>query len=131
MPQTLQLVRTFGWLTAASAVWFAALQTQAADLLSLPFTNNQARVVIVEDPKATSGFQPDNVRVQTMLNRGMTSLTGKPAAAEAWRSFVSTQDVVGIKIFSAAGSISGTRPAVVAAVIRGLLDAGVAPDHII
>ena len=66
-----------------------------------------------------------------MVNRGITNLTGKTASAEAWRSLVSTQDVVGIKVFSAAGSISGTRPAVVAAVIRGLLEAGVPPDHII
>ncbi|MGD0744448.1 MAG: hypothetical protein ABSA45_04755 [Verrucomicrobiota bacterium] len=131
MPQPIQWVRAFGRLTAASAVWFAVLQTQAADILSQRFTNTQARVVIVEDPKATSGFQPDNARVQTMVNRGITRLTGIPAPADAWRSLVATQDVVGIKVFSAAGSISGTRPAVVAAVIRGLLDAGVTRDHII
>jgi hypothetical protein len=131
MPQPVQWVRAFGWLTAASAIWFATLQTQAADFLSLRSTNTQARVVTVEDPEATSDFQPDNARVQTMVNRGITNLTGIPAPAEAWRSLISTQDVVGIKVFSAAGSISGTRPAVVAAVIHGLLDAGVPPEHII
>jgi hypothetical protein len=58
-------------------------------------------------------------------------LTGKATVTEAWRSLVSTQDVVGIKVFSAAGELSGTRPVVVAAVIHGLLDAGVSPRHII
>ena len=131
MLQQIRWVRAFGWLAAATAVWLAALQTQAADFLSLRSTNTQARVVMVGDPNATSDFQPDDVRVQTMVNRGITSLTGTTASAEAWRSLATTQDVVGIKVFSAAGSISGTRPAVVAAVIRGLLDAGVPPEHII
>jgi hypothetical protein len=131
MLQQIQWVRAFGWLAAATVVWHATLPTQAADFLSLRSTNAQAPVVIVEDPKATYNFQPDNARVQTMVNRGIANLTGKTASAEAWRSLVSTQDVVGIKVFSAAGSISGTRPVVVAAVIRGLLEAGVPPDHII
>jgi hypothetical protein len=34
-------------------------------------------------------------------------------------------------VFSAAGMLSGTRPAVVAAVVHGLLDAGLPPQHII
>ncbi|HXR04500.1 MAG TPA: hypothetical protein VN836_07315 [Verrucomicrobiae bacterium] len=130
MLQRKQWLRAFGRLTAATAVWLAALPSPAADFLSLR-TNTEARVVIVEDPQATFNFQPDAARVQTMVERGITNLTGKTAAAEAWRSLVSTQDVVGIKVFSAAGSISGTRPAVVAAVIHGLLDAGVSPGHII
>jgi hypothetical protein len=126
-----RLVRALGWLTVAGALCLSSLPLRGAAFLSPPATNTQARVVIVEDPDATYNFQPDNARVQTMVNRGIISLTGKMTPAEAWRSLVSTQDVVGIKVFSAAGSISGTRPAVVAAVIRGLLDAGVPPEHII
>ena len=131
MLQQVQWVRTLVRLAAVAAVWFAGLQTQAADFFSLRSTNTQGRVVIAEDPNATFNFQPDDTRVQTMVSRGITNLTGKTSSAEAWRSLVSTQDVVGLKVFSAAGSISGTRPAVVAAVIRGLLEAGVPPDHII
>ena len=66
-----------------------------------------------------------------MMDRGLTNFTGQATVAAAWRSLVSTQDVVGIKVFSTAGMLSGTRPAVVAAVIHGLLDAGVPPQHII
>ena len=131
MARQIQWVRAFGWLTAVIAVRLATLQTQAADFLSPRSTNPPVRVVVLEDPNATFNFQPDNARVETMVNRGITELTGKAAVAEAWRSLVSTQDVVGIKVFSAAGSISGTRPAVVAAVVRGLLETGVAPEHII
>ena len=91
----------------------------------------RARVLIVENPNATYQYQPNAAVVQDMVNRGITNFTGKPTVAEAWRSLVSTQDVVGIKVFSAAGPINGTRPAVVAAVIHGLLDAGLPPNHVI
>jgi hypothetical protein len=66
-----------------------------------------------------------------MVNCGLTNLTGKAAVAAAWRSLVSTQDIVGIKVFSAPGMLTGTRPAVVTAVVLGLFDAGVPPQNII
>ena len=66
-----------------------------------------------------------------MVDCGITNFTGQATVAAAWRSLVSTQDVVGIKVFSEPGMLTGTRPAVVAAVIHGLLDAGVPPQHII
>jgi len=105
------------------------MQIQAG---TLPLSSNAgARVVIVQNSDAINNFQPDAATVQAMVDRGITNLTGKAAIASAWRSLVSTQDVVGIKVFSAGGEISGTRPAVVAAVVRGLLQAGLPPKHII
>jgi len=130
MLQREQWFRIFGGITAALAFWLTTPSAPAADFFSLR-TNTLARVVIVTDTQATFNFQPDNARVQTMVERGITNLTGKATAAEAWRSFVSTQDIVGIKVASAAGAISGTRPAVAAAVVHGLLAAGVPPGHVI
>ena len=66
-----------------------------------------------------------------MADRALTNLTGKATTREAWRSLVSTQDIVGIKVFSLPGPNSGTRPAVVAALVEGLLDAGLPPGNII
>jgi len=66
-----------------------------------------------------------------MVNRAITNLTRTPTVLEAWRSLISTQDVVGIKVFSAPGPNSGTRPAVAAAVVEGLLAAGLPPKQII
>ncbi len=66
-----------------------------------------------------------------MVNRGITNLTGQTTVAAAWRTLVSTQDIVGIKVFSAGGEISGTRPAVVTAVVHGLVQAGLPSKHII
>jgi len=66
-----------------------------------------------------------------MVNRAVTTLTGQPDAAAAWRSVVGTQDVVGIKVMASLGPVGGTRPAVVGAVIEGLLEAGVPARQIV
>jgi uncharacterized protein (DUF362 family) len=66
-----------------------------------------------------------------MVARGITTLTGKSSPSEAWLSLLSTQDTVGIKVFSEPGPNSGTRPAVVKAVIQELLAAGLPAKQII
>jgi Domain of unknown function (DUF362) len=91
----------------------------------------RAYVVTVQDPGATDAYRPDPGRVRAMVDRAITNLTKKPTVPEAWRSLVATQDVVGLKVYSAPGPNSGTRPAVVAAVVEGLLAAGLPPKHVI
>jgi hypothetical protein len=115
------------WLT----LLFSGLCTQAGEPFSALSQQPRARVVIVQDDEATEAFSPRPVRVQDMMNRAIIALTGKPTVAEAWRSLVSTQDVVGLKVFSQPGANSGTRPAVVASVITGLLAAGLPSKNII
>ena len=66
-----------------------------------------------------------------MVDAGVTNLTGKTDLGAAWRTIVSSNDIVGIKVFSAPGADAGTRPAVVAAVIEGLLAAKIPPRNII
>ncbi len=90
-----------------------------------------ARVMIVEDSEATEAFRPRPERIQSLIERALTNLTAKATIGDAWRSLVSTQDVVGIKVYSAPGPNSGTRPAVAAAVVQGLLAAGIPPKQII
>ncbi len=76
-------------------------------------------------------FTPRADIVRGMVERGIRAHTGKATVAEAWRAVVKTNDVVGLKVFSAPGHTSGTRPAVVAAVVEGLLAAGLPRTHII
>jgi hypothetical protein len=101
------------------------------DRSSSPDTRRPAQVITVQDPEATKSFAPREDRIRGMVSRGITRLTGKPTVAAAWSSLVATQDIVGIKVFSEPGPNSGTRPAVVAVMIEGLLAAGLPPDHII
>ena len=91
----------------------------------------KARVLIASDPAATDAFLARPEVVRGMVERGITHFTGKTNSAQAWLSLVSTQDVVGIKVYSLPGPNSGTRTAVVAAVVEGLLGAGLAPNHIV
>lgn len=91
----------------------------------------RARVVIVQDPDATYDLQPVPEKIQAMVERGLTNLTGKTTVTDAWLSLVSPRDTVGIKVYSAPGPNSGTRPAVAAAVVQGLIAAGVPPKQII
>ncbi len=111
-------------------IGLAALPARA-DSFSLPTTNSISRVVTVSNPDALFDYQPEAGVVQDMVNRGLTRLAGTPDVSTAWQSFVSTNDIVGIKVFSASGEICGTRPAVTAAVVHGLLDAGIPPGHIV
>jgi hypothetical protein len=115
----------------AGLLAFCPSPSHAADLLSPAKLAPRALVVITHDPGATDAFRPHLEKVRPMVNRAIINLTRKPTVPEAWRSLLSTQDVVGIKVFSAPGPNSGTRPAVVAAVVEGLLAAGLPPKRII
>ncbi|MCU0784551.1 MAG: DUF362 domain-containing protein [Verrucomicrobia bacterium] len=115
-----------------TALCFALPQVgSAADPFTTARNAPRARVVVVQDRDATDAFRPRPENVQVMVDRAVKSLTGKTTPRDAWLSLVSTQDVVGLKVFSAPGQNSGTRPAVAAAVARGLINAGVPPNQII
>jgi hypothetical protein len=107
------------------------LSSQGADVPAIGGPPVRSRVVIAENSHATVAFEAQPKIVQGMVDRGILKLTGKSDLKQAWRTFVSTQDIVGIKVYSGPGANSGTRPAVVGAVIEGLLKAGLAPSHII
>jgi hypothetical protein len=91
---------------------------------------NTGQVLIVGNPAATRAFAPQSQPIRQMVREGITRFTSRPAPTDAWRSLISTQDVIGLKVHSAPGR-SGTRPAVVAAFIETLIEAGVPASHIV
>jgi hypothetical protein len=91
----------------------------------------RARVVQVDHPGATMAYEAQPAVVQDMVRRGMLQWTGQKDLKAAWLSVVSPKDVVGLKIYSLPGAYSGTRPAVVEAVVQGLLLAGLPPSNIV
>ncbi|MFM8469015.1 MAG: hypothetical protein ACKODH_03445, partial [Limisphaerales bacterium] len=110
-----------------------ALLSPARDAqpLTAPPQLPHARVVVVQDAQAMEAFTPRADIVRRMVDRGILAHTSKTNLADAWRSVVKTNDVVGLKVFSGPGHTSGTRPAVVAAVVEGLLAAGLPPTNIV
>lgn len=90
-----------------------------------------SRVVIVHDGQATDAFKPVAGRIGPMVNKGVQRLANNSSLAGAWRTFVSDKDVIGLKVFSSPGPDAGTRPAVVGAVIEGLLEAKIPRTNIV
>ncbi len=110
-----------GWLVSAAAQDFFAPRA----------TNAAARIVIVQGEDLLQHFLPYDDRVAEAFNRGLAQFTRTTNLADAWHSLVTTNDTVGLKIFSEPGPLAGTRPAVVRAVVRGLLAAGLPAEKII
>lgn len=117
------LLAALGLLLAAPAALSAATNETVAAARS--------RVIAVRDAAATSNFESNPTVVRRMVDDGLMGLTGKASPAEAWRSLVAAPDVVGFKVCSAPGALSGTRPAVVAALVESLLAAGHAAERIV
>ncbi len=109
------------------AVTLSGIVDPRADVAS----TNTGQVLIVGNPAATRAFAPQFQPIREMVREGLTRFTSRPTPAEAWRSLLSTQDVVGLKVHSAPGKTSGTRPAVVAAFIESLMEAGVPVSRIV
>lgn len=84
----------------------------------------KALVHSVYDGDATQSFVPDAAMVRRMVDRGVQAVAGTNDLTAAWRRFIRPSDVVGFRIVSAPGSISGTRPAVVEGLISSLLSCG-------
>jgi hypothetical protein len=121
-------------LTAGPILAVLFLQMANCSIAELPFAvtpSPPARVVTVSDPAATDAFVARPEVVRAMVDRAITYFTHQSSVRSAWLSLVSTQDVVGIKVYSLSGQYSGTRPAVVAGVIQGLLKAGLPPKQIV
>ena len=107
------------------------LSAQTPNTPSNAYAPTRARVYVVKDSRATDAFQPRPERVKEMVHRAILALTGKDSVSSAWLSLVSTQDTIGIKVYSDPGPNSGTRRAVVTAVVEDLLSAGISTNHVI
>jgi len=69
--------------------------------------------------------------VQRMVDSLVCAVALRETPAEAWKTLVTPQDVVGIKVAAAGKSVSGTNPEVVDAIAKGLIAAGVPAKNII
>ena len=103
----------------------------AAEFFPLHGTNSATHVTIVQSENLLTAFKADTAAVEERFNLGFIIFTRGTNLADGWHKFVGTNDTVGIKVFSTPGPLSGTRPAVVSAVVHGLRDAGVPADKII
>ncbi|MCW5978142.1 MAG: DUF362 domain-containing protein [Bryobacteraceae bacterium] len=72
----------------------------------------------------------DAAAVREMIERGMRELTGEARAEDAWRRFISPDDVVGIKVNCSGAPKVMSSPEIVGEIARNLVAIGVKPDRI-
>lgn len=72
----------------------------------------------------------DQPTVDKMLSAGIKSLTGAKADKEAWASFFSSSDVVGIKVNCSGAPVIRASPEIIGGIVRNLLSVGVKPENI-
>ena len=87
----------------------------------------KVQVIKVKAADATRHFQPRIDRVNAMLQAGLQAL----APNSHWRQFISTNDLVGLKVNAHLGTLTGTRPAVVRAVAQSLIASDVPAKNIV
>ena len=94
--------------------------------------NKPPRLVVIKHADATDNEfvgKPDIVR--QMVDRAVCELAGKDSVADAWRTFMKPTDVIGMKVNAAGAGVVWTQPCVVAAIIQGLVAAGVDENNIL
>src|SRR5437870_1898657 len=67
----------------------------------------EARVMVARNMTATVAFNPDPAQVAELFSKALLAWTSEPTLTRAWRKLMSTQEIVGIKVFSSPGATSG------------------------
>ena len=95
--------------------------------------NLPARSIVfsAQDPAAIKDYRTNPAVVRAMVNRLVLAVTAQPDLLRAWRSLVSPNDKIGIKISAAGGELFTTHRDVVNAIVDGLVAAGQSRDKII
>ncbi len=110
--------------------------TNIADALKVPRTaaslpgKYPGRVVEVFRDRSVVNNKPDLAAVSLMLEKGMLELTGAATLAQAWKTFVGPDDVIGLKVNPVAGKLLSTSLEITQAVISQLETAGIPRKNI-
>lgn len=122
---------TLLWMCVCWSLFIFLWNLNASEVQNPLDLQKKTRVLAVRDEQAVDRFQANPEIVQRMFDDLLVAYTRKKDVAEAWDMFVKPEDVVGIKVLSDPGSVSGTRPSVVEAVVRSLLATGFPKERII
>ena len=117
------------------AVFSAALllnASRAADEVSpAPVRPATSTVYVAQSADAVEQFQENAAVTRRMVDRLVMDVTGQGNVAGAWRTLVSPNDRVGIKVATAGAPYCSSHPGVVEAIVAGLEQAGIPRKKII
>ncbi len=88
-------------------------------------------VVKVNDPKSVLDDKPQEEEAYLMLKEGMLLLTGEKNLSKAWKQFVKTDEIIGLKVNPVAGKPLSTSHAVTKSIVKQLQEAGVPKENIV
>ena len=89
------------------------------------------RVVEIDTGDAASEPGFHKAKIQKSVDLGLRELTGERDVKKAWLTFVSPEDVIGLKLNPIGGKLLSNRPEMVDVLIEGLTAAGIPRSHII
>jgi len=78
-----------------------------------------------------NGSVPNGPAVEALVDQLVIAVTGQKSVAAAWRSMVAPSDHIGIKIAASGGVDFSSHAPIVAAVLRGLAEAGVPMSQVV
>jgi hypothetical protein len=113
-----------GILGAAAAATLTGREADGADAAKV-------RVIRVESAKIWKGDRRDPQVVAEMVNRGLTTFTGKARAEEAWQVFFKPGMRVGLKVNLLGRPLLYTCREMTDAVAAGVIGAGVKPGDVV
>lgn len=95
-------------------------------------SSRESVVAIARDKDAIdSNFRVDSKVVRKMLDDAVAKMAGLKSSTAAWKKFFRSDDIVGIKVNTLSGKWMSSHPELVAAIVEGLISAGVAEKNII
>ena len=138
-PRDLNLRKTFSrrrFLGVAAALaggpWIEPLRGATADALrAVSGGGRRSRVVQAQNRHVVKGLEVHHRLLAEMLQGTLTSLTDTPTIAQAWRSLLPQDDVIGLKFNRSGQQIIATTAALADVLIASLVDAGWPADQIV
>jgi uncharacterized protein (DUF362 family) len=127
-----QFVRQSLLLAAGSAAFSCSAEPTTPTASQAAKTPGRSLVVRAQRPKVSAGpnrFDP--AVLDEMLGASLMRLTNSSQPAQAWKALFSAKDRVALKVNTLGGRGLSTNPAVVEAIVRGLLSAGVAENDVL
>lgn len=90
-----------------------------------------SQVYSISDSSAINGFEENPATTRALTDRLILAVTGQSTIAAAWRTLVSPEDKVGIKISTEGGHYLHSHQGIITAVCDGLEAAGIPRSKII
>ena len=88
-------------------------------------------VVRVNHPTCIVDGKPSDEAAYEMLKTAMLTLTGQKSLEKAWLTFVSPEDIIGLKVNPVAGKLLTTSHAVTQAIVKQLEEAGIPRKNLV